>query len=105
MPTAPGPPGLDELIARAPRAVFFRIKRKIKIDIVCPKVPPPSIAAAAHLEPKEIGHVFATILSALELIRPKIRRTDDFDLLAFLADMHSILPDCRKDVLAILKSA
>lgn len=103
-PAAKGAPGFAELVARAPRVTFYRAKRKIKIDVLCPKVPPRSILAAGHLSLKEVGHVLDSILSALQLIRPKIRATDDFELPAFLAAMQAILADCRVDIVEELES-
>lgn len=103
--TAKGAPGFAELVARAPRVTFYRAKRKIKIDVLSPKVPPRSIVADGHLSQKEVGHVLDSILAALELIRPKLRRTDDFDLPTILTAMQAILADCRVDIVEELESS
>jgi hypothetical protein len=103
--TKQGAPGFAELVAIAPRVKVLRAKHIIKIDMLCPKVPPRSIVAAGHLSPKQVEHVFAAILAALQLVRPKLRRNDDFDFSAFLDEMQAIIANCRVDIGEELESS
>jgi hypothetical protein len=82
------------LAAAAPRATFRRATKRVDVRAVCRGVTAQRIAGDDHLTPDELASVVATAAEALELLRPKFRPADRFDVDAFLADATAALAAC-----------
>jgi hypothetical protein len=79
------------MVSRSPQATFFRAKQRIDVRCVCPDVSVRSIEAVGHLTQDEAGKIVTAVLSALELIRTKMRPTDRFDYDSFFWDAKRAL--------------
>lgn len=82
------------LVEQSPRVTFSRAKRRVDVRWVCRGISPRSIAGDGHLTPEEADQLVAAVSGALELIRPRFKPTDPFDVQAFLADAHDALDQC-----------
>jgi hypothetical protein len=87
---------LQRVIDRAPRATFYRQKQRVELLCLCRGVSGERISGDGHLNFDETSRLVATVSDALEMIRPKLRPADDFDLDAFLDDARDALARCPK---------
>lgn len=83
-----------KLAAASPRVAFQRAKKRVDVRAVCRGVTAQRIAGHDHLTPDELAAVVATTTDALELLRPKFKPADRFDVEAFLADAQAALAAC-----------
>lgn len=83
-----------KLAAASPRATFRRPKAEAQVRVVCRGVTATRIAGDGHLTPEEATAVCETASAALELLRPKFKPADRFDVESFLADAQDALARC-----------
>ena len=85
---------IDRLAASCPRATFSRAKRKIDVRVLCRGVSVRRICGDGHLTRAETAVLAETVSAALELIRPRIKPADTFDVGAFITDAQAALAGC-----------
>ncbi|QDU22788.1 hypothetical protein [Urbifossiella limnaea] len=79
------------LAASCPRVTFRREQRRIDVRVLCRGVGVRRICGDGHLTRAETAVLAGTVSAALELIRPRIKPADKFDVEAFLTDARDAL--------------
>ena len=82
------------LAASCPRVTFTRAKRKIDVRVICRGVSLRRLYGDGHFTLPETTILTETVSAALELIRPRIKPADKFDVDAFIADAQAALAGC-----------
>ncbi|MFO0797524.1 MAG: hypothetical protein U0804_08595 [Gemmataceae bacterium] len=93
MPTGTSPfeTEIDRLAASCPRGTFRRAQQRIDVRVLCQGIGVRRICGDGHLTRAETAVLAETVSAALELIRPRIRPADRFDVEAFLTDAQEAL--------------
>src|SRR5262245_56684048 len=68
------------VVGLSPRVTFYRATRRVEVRSVCAGVGPRSIQGAGHLTPAKVALVVTAVSEALELLRPRFRPADQFDV-------------------------
>lgn len=80
--------------ASCPRVTFTRAKRKIDVRVLCRGVSLHRLYGDGHFTLPETKVLTETVSAALELIRPRIKPADKFDVEAFITDAQAALASC-----------
>jgi hypothetical protein len=81
-------------VDRSPRVTFHRARRRIDLRQVCRLIGPSAIVRDGHLTEKQLTLLVDEAADALELIRPRVKPDDDFDVERFLTDARKALARC-----------